>query len=43
MKIISNDETVGSTAQGFKEFNSHPLVTNAKKREQLVSPTSAIE
>ena len=43
MKIISNEETVGSTVQSLKEFNSHPLVTHGKKREHLVSLMPANE
>ena len=38
MQIISNDQTVrNDTVQGWKEFNSRSLTTQAKKGEQLVS------
>ena len=38
MKVISNDRTVRSnTEKDLKVFNSQPLVTLAKKGEQLVS------
>ena len=44
MQVISNDKTVSSdTVKDLKEFNSQPLATRAKKREQLVTMMPAIE
>ena len=44
MQIISTDKTVmKETIQDLKEFNNQPLTTQAKKGEQLVSLTPAIE
>ena len=43
MQKISTDKTVGNdTIQDLKEFNNQSLTTQAKKGEQLVSMTSAI-
>ena len=44
MQIISNDNTVRSnTVNDLKEFNNQPLITQAKKSEQLVSMMPAIK
>ena len=43
MEDISKDKTVrGNTVQGLIDFSSHPLATQAKDREQLVSIIFAI-
>ena len=44
MQIISNDKTVRkNTIQSLQDFNSQSLTTQAKRREQLVPMTPAIE
>ena len=44
MQYISNDQTVRSdTVQDSKNFNTQPLATQVKKREQLVSLKPAIK
>ena len=44
MQIISNDKSVrNDTIKDSKEFNSHSLTTQAKKRKQLVSMMPAIK
>ena len=44
MQIISTDKTARSdTIEGFKEFNSQSLNTQATKGEQIVSVMPAIK